>query len=134
MCVLCDCSDLYFCPIMLFGVLGLQELSFLWHLHFRKRISCSFWGKISKVGLESEIQLTLSLYSTYMVTGSLWKWYKTFLLTQRIFFFLSNSGTGIKNQYGKHGNEVFCSTYFFEGPVWMYTHLGNRSIFFRNND
>lgn len=44
-------------------------------------------------------------------------------------FFLSNSATGIKNQYEKHGNEVLCSSYFLEGPVWMHTYLGNGRIF-----
>lgn len=54
---------------------------------------------------------------------------KPFFLHQGFWFFLSNSATGIKNQYEKHGDEVFCSSYFLEGPVWMHTYLGNGTIF-----
>lgn len=89
-----------------------------------------FLGYNCQSGLEiSEMQSSVSLYSTYMVTSALWKWYKTLFPTlkkknQKTPFFLSYSAKGIKNQYGKHGDEVFCGSYFLWRTSLMHTHLG----------
>lgn len=96
---------------------------------FKEQDFLFFLGYNFQSGLGvSDVLLSLCLYHTYMVTSALWKWWKAFLPTQRVFHYIfgSNSARGIK----KHGDEVFYSSYFlWRTQSGMHTHLGNGRIF-----
>lgn len=66
-----------------------------------------------------------------MVTSALWKWYKTFLPTQRIFkkIFKVIQQKELKPSMENMEMKYSVAVISFEGPVWMHTHLGNGWIF-----
>lgn len=95
------------------------------HLHFRNRISCSFWYIISKVGLKWG-KYNCQGFSTaptwlQVLCGNDTK---LFSLPKGLFIiFESSLARGIRRYYRKRGDEVLCSNF-----LWLISFSCNRKI------